>query len=84
MNRSSLRFVGVQLEVFNAVITECSKQREHVQFPDKWAPTVHCGGSGKDGRMIYTVETPPFALAGAVAIAQAAEAAQTLAGDGNL
>ena len=77
---SRIHFSSVPLEVLQAVLRESSRQREHaltnLAAGERWEPQVTCSG-GHDGRMLYGITTAPFTLTGLLALAAAAERAQT-------
>lgn len=70
-----LNFRDASLAVMQAVIVECSKQREGVGVNlangPGFAPQVSCGGS-KGGEMLYAITTPPLTEPAALAVMAAA------------
>jgi hypothetical protein len=75
MNDIALTFRDAELEVMNAVLTACSRNRDAVARTHEWAPRVHCSGHRAD-RMIYHVQTAPFSIVAAQEILAAAREAE--------
>ena len=77
---SRIHFSSVPLEVLQAVLRESSRQREHaltnLAAGERWEPQVTCSGSF-EGRIAYGITTASFTLTGLLALAAAAQAAQS-------